>query len=207
MKTVMLVREAERGALVDLPARLTGWKRLGEVDRLVVHLATADPRAPDVATVYDAAIELFGERRLADVLCGDLLEGHVVEAHGSREVFGKGCDTLPGPGIVPGFSQLSFIRPLPGMSCADVERHWSEHIPLAVAIHVGMTRYVQDRFDEAGKTGAGWFGMAHLHFPDADVLRNGLFRTPEDVAAITEDVAEFVADHATMLAIEHVVKG
>jgi len=37
-------------------------------------------------------------------------------------------------------------------------------------------------------------------------LRDGLFRTPADIEAIIADVAEFVSDHVTMLATEHVIK-
>lgn len=48
--------------------------------------------------------------------------------------------------------------------------------------------------------------MAHLHFTDEAALRDGLFRSADDIAIIAADVAEFVQDYATMLAIEHVFK-
>jgi len=69
-----------------------------------------------------------------------------------------------------------------------------------------MNRYVQDRLAPGADGAAPWFGMAHLHFPDEAALRDGLFRTPADIEAIIADVAEFVSNHVTMLATEHVIK-
>ena len=150
--------------------------------------------------VYDAVIELWSDAAVdADDLRTDWEQ---VELCSSTQVVGKAEKETPAVGITPGLSQLSFIRAIADLPRREVERHWDEHIPLACEVHVGMNRYVQDRFAPPAR----WFGMAHLHFPSQAALRDGLFRTPEDIAVIGADVAEFVSDYATMLAIEHVVK-
>jgi hypothetical protein len=48
--------------------------------------------------------------------------------------------------------------------------------------------------------------MAHLHFADERSLHEGLFRCEADIDRIAVDVAGFVGAHATMLAVEHVLK-
>jgi len=174
-------------------------------DRLVLQLATP---APDEASLYDAVIELWSAAPLAAAIAADAaLAGHAeLDIRASEEVIAKDERGGIAAGATPGLSQLSFTRPIEGMAREETLRHWSEHIPLACAIHVGMNRYVQDRLAPGADGAAPWFGMAHLHFPDDATLRDGLFRTPEDIAAITADVAEFVGGYATMLATEHVIK-
>lgn len=158
---------------------------------------------------YDAILELWSDEPLGDRVASDaaLVDDWQLDIRTSDEVVGKEGRGQAPAGATPGLSQLSFIHKIDAMPHAEAERHWSEHIPLASAIHVGMERYVQDRLSAGAADAEPWFGMAHLHFPNEAALRDGLFRTPEDVETITADVAEFVSTYATMLAIEHVVKG
>lgn len=210
MKTVVLLRARGEAPLPELPAMLGAVPWAAQASRIVVHLgipAPVEAGGPAVAPVYDAVIEAWSDAPLD--IAGDAVPAALgaVEVHASQEVIGKpGAGPAP-VGITPGLSQLSFIQAIDGMPRSETERHWDEHIPLACAIHVGMNRYVQDRLFPARGSASRWFGMAHLHFPDETALRDGLFRSPEDIRIITEDVAEFVSDHATMLAVEHVVKG
>ena len=154
-------------------------------DRLALQLATPVPGGE--APPYDAVIELWSDVSLAATIAKDERGGIAT-------------------GATPGISQLSFTQPIAGMAHEETLRHWSEHILLARDIHVGMNRYVQDRLAPGADGAAPWFGMAHLHFPDEAALRDGLFRTPADIEAIIADVAEFVSNHVTMLATEHVIK-
>lgn len=203
MKRVILLR-GPRSTMAASPSEWAGaqpWA--GMAERIVVHVgqhAPSEEGGPPSSPVYDAVIELWTDAAFdADSLRSDWEQ---VEVRSSTQVVGKAATEAPAVGVTPGLSQLSFIRALADLSRQEVERHWDEHIPLACEIHVGMNRYVQDRLSPADP----WFGMAHLHFPSEAALRGGLFRTPEDIAVIGADVAEFVSDYATMLAIEHVVK-
>lgn len=208
MKSVILLREFRSGRVDDLPMALASQPWADAAERIVVQLGMPAPIEPGgdmVPPIYDAVVELWSDAPIE--LSGMTADWTLVDARSSHEVIGKAAERTPPVGVTPGLSQLSFIQAIDAMPRAESERHWDEHIPLARAIHVGMNRYVQDRLSPAGEGARPWFGMAHLHFPDEAALRDGLFRSPEDVAVIGADVAEFVSHYASMLAIEHVVKG
>lgn len=210
MKSIVLMRADGDRLPPELPALLAGRPWSKETSRIVVQSGMAAPveeGGPALPPIYDAVVELWSDAPIAIEADGLLTAMASLDIRMSQEVVGKAGDGPPPIGVTPGLSQLSFIQAKPGMPRSEAERHWDEHISLAREIHVGMTRYVQDRLSAAEAGARPWFGMAHLHFPDAAALRDGLFRTPEDVAVISADVAEFVAGHATMLAVEHVVKG
>ena len=166
----------------------------------VADLAGQPPR-------YDAVLEIWHEAHgVADALIASLAGRFAVELYLAEEVVAKPAAVATTAGISPGIASLSFIRAKPALSHTEASRHWCEHAPLACEIHWGMTRYIQNRFDAGEQASSGWFGMAHLHFPDAETSRDGLFRTAEDRTVIGADVAEFVEDHVTMLAVEHVIR-
>lgn len=177
-----------------------------QADHLALQLATPVPGGD--APAYDAVIELWSDTSLATRIAADetLAARAVLDIRDSQELIAKDERGGIAIGTTPGISQLSFTQPIDGMAHEETLRHWSEHIPLAREIHVGMNRYVQDRLAPGADGAAPWFGMAHLHFPDEAALRDGLFRTPQDIEAIIADVAEFVSHYATMLAVEHVIK-
>ncbi|SCW61272.1 conserved hypothetical protein [Sphingobium faniae] len=204
MKRVILLRGPRSGTVDAAPGWAAAQPWAADATRIVVHVgfsAPVEPGGADRPPAYDAVIELWSDAAPdIDALHADWAEATI---RSSAQVIGKPAARPVPVGITPGLSQLSFIRAIDGLPLAEAERHWDEHIPLARAIHIGMNRYVQDRLSPPDP----WFGMAHLHFPDEAALRDGLFRSPEDVAVINADVAEFVSDYATMLAIEHVVKG
>ncbi|KKW91918.1 EthD domain-containing protein [Sphingobium chungbukense] len=203
MKRIILLRGPRSALAASAPewAKAQGWATAAE--RIVVHVgleAPVDDGGAAVPPVYDAVIELWSDAPCdADSLRSDWEQA---EVRSSTQIVGKPSEYPLAVGISPGLSQLSFIRAIEGLPRTEVERHWGEHIPLACEIHVGMNRYVQDRLSPPDP----WFGMAHLHFPSEAALRDGLFRSAEDIAVITADVAEFVSDYATMVAIEHIVK-
>lgn len=210
MKRVILLKGPHSPTAANAPdwGKRQPWA--AEATRIVVHAGMAAPveaNGPAMPPAYDAVIELWSDTPLRIKVEDFLTDWERADVRTSSEVIGKPA-TQPVPvGETPGLAQLSFIRARDGLDRAEVERHWDEHIPLACSIHVGMNRYVQDRLSPAANGARPWFGMAHLHFADEAALRTGLFRSAEDVASISADVAEFVDDYATMLAIEHVVKG
>ena len=205
MKTVVLARARDTDADVFRRWLLAEHApyMLAPLTRLALQLAIrgSDGETPP----YDAVIELWADAPVADRIAADhaLAARALFDVRESQEMIVKDEREEIVVGATPGISQLSFVAPIAGMPLEETLRHWSEHIDLARDIHVGMNRYVQDRLTLGA---APWFGMAHLHFPDAEALRDGLFRTAADMETIAADVAEFVGDYATMLAIEHVMK-
>lgn len=207
MKSVALLSANAPDAVPWLLEHAGRWGR----DDAFLRPLTVQVGVPDLSGQpprYEAVLEIWG----ADVASADsliiepLTDRFAVDLYFAEELVAKPAASPPAVGITPGISSLSFIKAKPALSRAEALRHWSEHAPLACAIHWGMTRYVQNRFQRRDGATSGWFGMAHLHFPDAAASREGLFRTAEDRAAITADVAEFVDEYATMLAVEHVIR-
>lgn len=198
--------DGSSGPLAEwLPALLASRSWAARAQRIVVQIAREDPDDPPVC---DAAIEVWSDAPLSAELRRDRELGTMLDLEwfDSDEVVALAAPGSCVQGITRGFSQLSFIAARPELTPAEALRHWDEHIPLALEIHHGMNRYVQDRFLPAEGTAQEWLGMAHLHFPDEESLCNGLFRTAADIAVIQADVAEFVGHYATVLAVEHVVK-
>lgn len=108
------------------------------------------------------------------------------------------------PGAREGIGLLALLKPLPGLSRNEVFRHWDEHIPLANEIHHKATSYRQFRFSRALTDGApDYAGFALLHFPDAEVLRTGLYRNEADMKIISDDVAEFATGADVMFVTEY----
>lgn len=211
MKTVIFLRAREQAARAFLLSMLVDRPWVDMASRIVVQMGVTTPANPggEMGPHYDAVVELWSDEPLVGLLWADSVFSEVwrLDVRMSQEVVGKAGNGHAPVGVTPGLSQLSFIRKIEAMPDAEAQRHWSEHVPRACAIHVGMERYVQDRLSTGAAGAEPWFGMAHLHFPNEAALRDGLFRTPADVEAITADVAEFISDFATMLAVEHVVKG
>lgn len=204
---LMRSREADLGPwlLEHLAARPWAAKAL----RLVAQIACSGPggAGDQKPSLYDAVIECWGDSSLAPDIARDagLSERAVLDLRVSEELVVKGgVPTTMGPS--PGVSQLTFLEGRADLPRSTWLARWAQHARLAIEVHVGMDRYVQDRLVPSTMKGADWFGMAHLHFPDERALREGLFRTEGDVARIGADVAGFVGGHATMLAAEYVLK-
>lgn len=108
-------------------------------------------------------------------------------------------------GEQPGVSLLAFCASPIGQTRCETLRHWTEHVRLAVTIHHGTERYIQNVI--CGESpNSPWFGIAELHFPDAEGIATYLFRSEADVAIIQADVADFVVESPTMHVTEFVVR-
>jgi hypothetical protein len=95
---------------------------------------------------------------------------------------------------------------LPGLSREEAQRHWREHIPLAMDIHHGMTRYTHTWLEAPLSPDAPpHSGIAALQFPSPESVGTGLYRRPEDVKTIADHSAEFMAAHYVLCTREHVV--
>jgi hypothetical protein len=205
MKTIWLLRavdrnlsdaESERAAKV---AQNAAWPR----DALRVSLLLALPGRETDAPA-DLLIQLWSEETVA--LPEDLVRAVETRMHVTRleieERVRKDVRGWSGSGDQPGVSLLAFCGAPDGQARQETLRHWSEHVRLAVTIHHGAERYIQN----VVLGDHPWFGIAELLLADADDLPGQLFRSPADADEINEDVAEFVALCPTLLAREHVVR-
>lgn len=208
VKTVALLRARESDLQSWLIEEIAARPWAVEADRIALQLAIVEPAGDGggpARLLYDAVIECWGPRALCEQIARDrdIARRAEFDLRPSVEAVAKGQDDWR-IGQTPGISQLTFLSAQTGMARAEAQARWARHVPLALEVHFGMNRYVQDHLapGEAGD----WFGMAHLHFADARALREGLFRRDEDIDRIAADVAGFVGNHATVLATEHVVK-
>ena len=177
-----------------------------------VALLLADTGSPfevdgtgDYIPLYDAIIEIWGDNQVmrADV---ELSVRAIADIRDVQEMIVKDDGATRPVGRTPGVVLLSLNIPLPGAPYQETLRHWREHRPLALEIHHGMNRYVQNIYPHEPARIPHYFGAAHLHFPDFEQLPMALFRSAEDVRRIDEDVREFVVDSPVFFATEYIVK-
>jgi len=92
-----------------------------------------------------------------------------------------------------------------GMSHADFVDHWlTRHVPLALAHHPGMTKYVTNVVDQRlGHSGPELDGIAELHFPSTEALATGMFDSPDGERIIRDDIARFIGRTAAYRVAEY----
>lgn len=193
---------------------------LPEAERCVVYVPTGTRPKPGMDTPkeppYEIIIEIWSDSdaaaialpsRLTTVLVGFVQELH---SYGVEErVMKDTLDPVRGGrgGISPGVSLWTMLRRVHGIDIAEFRRHWSEHAPLAIRVHVGATAYRQNRVNTIFTPGAPEFdGFATLSFDSEEDLRDRLFAKPDDVQDILKDSAEFVGFSLSMTCTEHVIK-
>lgn len=176
-------------------------------DSLAAHPAVArsalnlcdDPAAP-----YAAVLEVAAPRLPAEPLALRLATLPGAEVYRSREL----VELPPPQGPFPGIKLIAPWVLKPGVSPAEGRRHWDEHVPLARSAHVGASAYVRHWVEACYSPGApAWRGIAILWFDTAADLRERLFGKPEDLDAVTRDVADFVGDTCTLFAREYTQEG
>ncbi len=110
------------------------------------------------------------------------------------------------PGVMAGIRLLSPLYPIEGAQPAQSVGFWDRHVPLALRIHVGMSRYVRDIvLDVMGEEPSPVFGVASLHFPSDEAIRDRFFDSPESIPEHAADLACFVGKTVPMSAISHVI--
>jgi len=110
------------------------------------------------------------------------------------------------PGIMEGVRLLSPLFPVEGATPAQSVGFWDEHVPLALRVHVGMSRYVRDIvLDVIDDDPSPVFGVASLHFPSDEAIRDHFFDSPESIPEHAADLSRFVGKTAPMSAVSHVL--
>jgi hypothetical protein len=177
--------------LVDATPERLPWQRPGE---------PAAPAEPD----FDAVLDLRGE---AAALAAALDAARAIPA-GARlavrveERVEK--DELPGgEGRAPGVKFLSLMRFHDDLPEPAARRLWAHHAPLALREHVGMARYVRDWVLTEG---AGFHGIAELHFPSVEAMMTRWFDSEAGRAAILHDVGHFLLRSTRLYTTEHVLR-
>jgi hypothetical protein len=211
--TLIKSRDAEGAASLFrwLPATARGLIRTLGIDHCIVNVA--DRRSPwgdskdGTPPLYDAILEvpLKGEPAIpAELLSAQLARD--AEAH----VYLADQSVLKSPAIdsTSSINLMTVWDAKRDQNAAETRRHWREHVPLALSIHHGATRYVQCWLEKPLTRGApAHAGVATLRFPSMEVMATGLFRSAEDVAIIDQDVAEFIETWHVLYTTETVLVG
>jgi hypothetical protein len=212
-KVLALIRMREREELVAWSRRLQQTAHVLlptlAVDHCVVNVA--DRRSPwgeapdNVPPLYDAIFEvpLQGDATVAgQSLAKQLARNADVHIYLADQAVQKS----PAVDSTPSINLMAVWDAKPGQAAAETRRHWLEHVPLALSIHHGVTRYVQSWLAQPLTVAApAHAGVATLRFPSMEAMATGLFRSAEDVATIDQDVSEFIQASHVMYTTETVV--
>ncbi len=163
----------------------------------------------DTAVPWDAIVEIWSEQ--ADIRSS--WDDKEMDQHAARRVVYRVAefvekDTGPergwptsGPKLIVPWIGRAELTP------AERRRHWDEHVPLATRIHVGCTRYVRNWIEapapNTDSTTPPYQGIAMLHFPTEQDLRERSFDTPASVQVIEDDTTEFIAEHVVLQTSEY----
>lgn len=92
-----------------------------------------------------------------------------------------------------GMKMIAPLRRRPELSHDAFVAHWlTRHVPLALAHHPSMTRYVTNVVDQRlSDDSPEWDGFAEISFAHPDD-RARMFPTPEDERIIREDIGRFI---------------
>jgi hypothetical protein len=188
--------------LVDATPETPPWQRPGEPP------PAAD--APAFDAVVDvqggtagAVVEALDQRARSAGVSGLALE---VDEHLEKDAEPR----VPGR-ATGGVKFLSLLEFHPDLGEAARRRTWAHHAPLALAVHVGMTRYVRDVVTAARHIGVAAthprvHGVAELHFPDVATMTTRWFDSDTGRAAIVQDVGHFLLRATRLYATEHVLR-
>jgi uncharacterized protein (TIGR02118 family) len=93
----------------------------------------------------------------------------------------------------PGVKIVGLVRRPDGMSHDAFVDHWlHRHVPLALAHHPGLHKYVTNVVDARLGDAPDWDGIAELHFPSIEAMRTRFFDSPEGERIIREDMPRFI---------------
>lgn len=165
-----------------------------------------DPFGNPAPPVFDALIE--SETAQAEVIANDSdLGSRVTLVRFTVESFIRKAELPRRAGVIsPGAAIIAPWVARPDVDDSDIERHWTEHVPLALDVHHGAQRYVQNHVRAQLGGDKAYRGIAVLHFPVVETIPQDLFRSPDDVALIQEDVADFLVETDTFVAREYVYR-
>lgn len=185
--------------------------------RYVVNLVEhTPPGAVELDSVGELSFDTLDDyrERLYDSPAGrSIIEGDVrgfmggADAYATTEYVQKAPAAVPRPGgRSPGVKLVCPVLRRPGMTHAEFVTHWLErHVPLALAHHPGLVKYVTNVVDaRLSPAGEAWDGIAELHFPSAEALAHGLFASAEGEQIVRADIARFIGRTTAYRVAEYV---
>ncbi|MDB5714510.1 MAG: Ethyl tert-butyl ether degradation EthD [Sphingomonadales bacterium] len=158
---------------------------------------------PPVAEIYAEFWAAPGHRLTAE---------HIRPTRGTQQVFEvderiEKAELDRQPGVMPGIRLLSPLHPIDGATREQSIAYWDQHVPLALRVHIGMNRYVRDIVRTVlSEEQTPVFGVASLHFPSDDAIRDRFFDSPDSIPEHAADLARFVGSVVPMSAVAHVLK-
>jgi uncharacterized protein (TIGR02118 family) len=116
------------------------------------------------------------------------------DAYATTAYVQKAGDQPPVGQRTPGITMFCPLRRRPELTHAEFVHHWQTvHVPLALAHHPLMVRYVTNivdqRLDDASPD---WDGFAEIAFTTAGDARERLFGSPEGERIVRDDIARFI---------------
>jgi uncharacterized protein (TIGR02118 family) len=153
--------------------------------------------------LYDSSIgKEIVERDLRAFLGG-------ADAYATAEHIHKAAAAMVTFGVrSSGVKLICPIQRREGMSHAEFVEHWVQrHVPLALAHHPAMTKYVTNVVDQRlSDSGEHWDGIAELHFAGERDLRERMYDSAAGEGIIRQDIARFIGKRAAYQVGEYVEK-
>jgi len=98
-------------------------------------------------------------------------------------------------GARPAMTWVSPVTFLPGLAPAEARRHWDEHVPIALRVHRGLTKYERNWVDEVMARSPdvpAFDAYADFAVARMEDFRENFFPAPEDIREIGADIADFL---------------
>jgi hypothetical protein len=109
-------------------------------------------------------------------------------------------------GRLPGISYLGLLDFHADMPDSAAHRSWTLHAEAARAVHVGATRYRQNRLARRlTPDGPAARGISELYFPSREALVSGFFDSARGRAEIRRDTAHFISSATRLYTTEYVL--
>ncbi len=146
-----------------------------------------------------------GERIVQRDVAGFLA---AADAYATTEYVQKDARARPLGERATGVTMFCPLRRRDGLSHAEFVRHWQTvHVPLALAHHPRMTRYVTTVVDQRlSESSSEWDGFATISFASAADAREHLFDSPEGERIVRDDIARFIGHTFPYFVGEYVQK-
>jgi hypothetical protein len=110
-------------------------------------------------------------------------------------------------GRTPGVKVLAGMYPVENVSLAQIRAYWDAHVPLAMRVHVGMNNYIREWIEEPlSGASSPYFGIASLHFPTIEDMRERFFDCPDSIPIHAADLQRFVGSASPLIATRYVLK-
>lgn len=105
----------------------------------------------------------------------------------------------------PGVKMIAPVRRRDGLTHEQFVAHWlGTHVPLALAHHPGLVKYVTNVVDDTLSSDAdAWDGFAELHFASEEDRRTRMFASADSERIIREDMARFIGTTSGYLVAEY----